>query len=55
MTTIETAYPEIEKLVQKFKKMPAQQRRTIVNEEIDQRVYKLYGLSEEEIKIVDGK
>ena len=67
MTAQETAYTEIERLVKSFKDMPAVRReddldrvrnleRQIaqVDEEIDQRVYALYGLTDEEIKIVEG-
>lgn len=50
MTAQETAYTEIERLVKSFKGMPV-----IMDEEIDHRVYVLYGLTEEEIKIVEGK
>ena len=48
--TQETAYAEIERLVKSFKDMPA-----CVDEKIDRRVYVLYGLNEEEIKVVEGK
>lgn len=50
MTTQETAYAGIERLVKSFKDIPA-----FVDEEIDRRVYVLYVLTEEEIKIVEGK
>jgi len=68
MTTQETAYSEIERLVKSFKDLPAAQPEddldrvrnlereiTRMDEEIDKRVYILYGLTEEEIKIVEGK
>ena len=46
----ELAYTGIEKLVKSFKEMPA-----YMDEEGDKRVYVLYGLTEEETKIVEGK
>jgi hypothetical protein len=68
MTAQETAYAEIERLVKSFKEMPTAQceddldrvrnlEREIVHvdEEIDRRVYILYGLSSDEIRIVEGK
>jgi len=69
-TTQETAYAEIERLVKSFKAMPAAQRKGMndldrvhnlareilrADEEIDKRVYVLYGLTEEEIRIVERK
>ena len=77
MTSQELAYSEIERLVQRFKDVPAAKRnqnehqsmgheddldrvrnleREIirVDEEIDKRVYVLYGLSPEEIMVVEG-
>ena len=67
MATQDTAFAEIERLVTSFNDMPAVRReddldrvrnleREIVrvDEEIDRRVYVLYGLTEEEIKIVEG-
>lgn len=50
MTTQETAFTKIERLVKSFKDMPAP-----MGEEIDKRMYILYGLNEEEIKIVEGR
>ncbi|MBN1452746.1 MAG: hypothetical protein JW963_17145 [Anaerolineales bacterium] len=71
MTTPELAYQQIEKLLQKFKNMSAAERRKMnenatrqgfilpmfqaQDDEIDQLVYRLYGLTEEEIEIVEGK
>ena len=49
MTTQETAYAEIERLVKRFKDMLVR-----VYDEIDRRMYVLYGLTEEEVKIVEG-
>ena len=67
MTAQETAYTEIERLVKSFKDMPAARREddldrvrnlekqiAQIDAEIDQRVYALYGLMDEEIKIVEG-
>ena len=50
MTIQETIYTETERLVKSSDDISVR-----VDEEIDRRVYILYGLSEEEIKIVDGK
>ena len=56
MNTKETAYAEIGKLVQKFKNLSVRDRQIVhVDEEINQRVYRLYGLTEEEIGVVEGK
>ena len=68
MTAQEQAYTEIEKLVKSFKDMHAARReedldgvrnleREIVRVDgvIDRRVYVLYGLTEEEIRIVEAK
>jgi len=68
MTAQEQAYTEIEKLVKSFKDMPAARseedldgvrnlEREIVRVDgvIDRRVYVLYGLTEEEIRIVEAK
>lgn len=71
MTTNKHTFTEVEKLVIKFKNIPSVRReddlvrvrnldRQImhVDEEIDQKVYRLYrlyGLTEEEIRIVEGK
>ena len=68
MTAQELAYSEIERLVKSFKDMPAAPSRNDldrvrnlereivrVDEEIDKLVYVLYGLTEEEIKIVEEK
>jgi len=49
MTTPEIAYSEIGRLVKSFKEIAR------VDEEIDRRVYALYGLTQEEIKVVEGK
>lgn len=50
MTTQQAAYSEAERPVKSFNDEPA-----FVDEEIDRRVNHLYGLTEEEIKIVEGK
>ena len=74
MTAPEITYIEIQKLVQRFKSLPAlqkqrtqaeagkedvrfslQKRIEALDKEIDVRVYRLYGLTEEEIKIVEKK
>lgn len=60
MNPPELAYAEIERLVARFKGLKAAERnleREIgrVNKAIDGKVYALYGLTEEKIKIVEGK
>jgi len=67
MTAPDQAYAEIQKLVQRFKSLSAtesalddqrfilQKRIEQVDAEIDRRVYALCGLTEEEIKVVEGK
>jgi hypothetical protein len=39
----------------KLKKVDPSSDTTVIESEIDRLVYKLYGLTEEEIKIVEGK
>ncbi len=48
--TPEAAYPEVERLVKKFKSLSAAERALD-----DRRVYELYGLTEEEIGVVEGR
>ena len=66
MTNRETPYSEIEQLIRRFKSLShaesgkqdarfaLHKRIQELDREIDARVYQLYGLTEEEIKIVDG-
>jgi len=51
--TVETIQPEFEKSIAKLD--PLKARIAATDRLIDQIVYKLYGLSEEEIKIVEGE
>lgn len=54
MTTSELAYAEIEKLVKRFESLGWDTSNIKVDAEIDKQVYALYGLTEDEIKIVEG-
>lgn len=67
MITQDAAYKEIERLVQKFNNTPPMRKDdsldrvrlldmkiASVDEEMDRKVYELYGLTEEDIKIVEG-
>jgi len=58
MATQETAFAEIERLVRREDDLDRVRNLECaivrVDEEIDKRVYQLYGLSPDEIKIIEG-
>lgn len=67
MTTPELAYSQVEELIKRFKALPTAQRKGMNEMQtrlgfilplfsaLDRRVYALHGLSESEIRVLEGK
>jgi len=53
MITKEEALKKIESLVKRFDEQKEFYKKTEYNEQIDRIVYELYGLTEEEIKVIE--